>query len=123
MTAQPDLFGAAPVPRHLARRSDPATSHAAAKTVPAFAGDHHTMILRVLRKLGRRGGTVHEVAALCRLDAHAVGKRMAELERAKLVECLLVPDGDAPDGTTVATRTGPNGRQARVWVCTKGGAA
>jgi predicted ArsR family transcriptional regulator len=52
--------------------------------------------------------TVHEIASLCRLDAHAVGKRMAELERDGDVEVARDLMGDV-------TRPSPSGRLARVW--------
>lgn len=86
---QHDLFGAAPAARaqaapparRLARRENPPTSHAAAEQAPAFASEHHDTILRVMRSHGGRGLTVHEMAAYCRLEAHAIGKRVAELER------------------------------------------
>lgn len=68
------------------------------------------------------GMTVHEIASLCRLDAHAVGKRMSELETADEVEV-------AHDLMGEMTRPSPSGRLARVWkrvvhtiTGTKGGA-
>jgi predicted ArsR family transcriptional regulator len=80
------------------------------------------MIMAALRKQGRRGATVHEIAALCRLDAHAVGKRMAELERAKLARVMRKRADDGMPGDEV-TRASPSGRQARVWELVQEGGA
>lgn len=109
-------------PRTLARRTDPGTSHAAAARVSEFAKKHRELILQVLT-MHPAGMTVHEIASLCRLDAHAVGKRMAELEREGEVEV-------ARDLMGEMTRPSPSGRLARVWrrvvlhvTGTKGGAA
>lgn len=104
-------------PETLARRTDPATSHQAARRVAEFSGEHHRQIRAVLAG-HPEGLTVYEIAALCRLDAHAVGKRMGELERA----------GQAYVATDVMTmepmtRTSPSGRQARVWCLTVTGLA
>jgi hypothetical protein len=112
---QPDLFNAAPQPHKLARRGAPATSKLAALAVPNFATHHHAAIVQVLQDHGARGLTVHEIAAFCRLDAHAIGKRTNELERGQVIEVLKNPDGSD------ATRQTPAGRAARVWVM-KGGA-
>jgi predicted ArsR family transcriptional regulator len=120
---QPDLFNAAPQPHKLARRGAPTTSKLAALEVPRFATQHHAAIVQVLKDHGARGLTVHEIATYCRLDAHAIGNRMNELERAKIVEVHIVPDGDSPDGYTVLTRPSPTGRAARVWFLANGGAA
>lgn len=99
-----DLFD----PRRLARAENPATSHQAAERVLEFAGQHHAMILGVLRE-HPEGMTVHEVAAYCRLTAHEVGKRVAELERAQRIATVLAESGQP------VTRPTPSGRQARVW--------
>lgn len=108
-----DLFGPSPTysPARLARRTDPATSHAAAARVAEFDANHHDLILAALKK-HRAGLTVHEIASLCRLDAHQVGKRMKELETDHEVEQALTR---GPNGYSPMTRTGPSGRAARVW--------
>lgn len=114
---QPDLFGAqratVPEPRKLARTSNPTTSKLAATSVVHFAGEHHAAIVQVLRERGAHGLTVHEIATFCRLDAHAIGKRMAELEAEKIVE--VVRQRDANMILRDVTRKTPSGRQARVW--------
>lgn len=102
---QPDLFTAAPEPHKLARRGAPATSRLAALDVPRFATKHHAAIVQVLKDHGARGLTVHEIATYCRLDAHAIGKRMNELEAGKVVETLKNADGSD------ATRPTPRGRR------------
>lgn len=112
MSQQTDLFAA---DTH-ARRDNPTTSHQAAERVRDFAAEHHETIRRVLKLRGTNGLTVHEIAAFCALDAHAIGKRMAELEAAGEVETRVVPGTGA-----VQTRKTPSGRAARVWFL-KGGA-
>ena len=115
---QPDLFAVAPPePRTLARRGAPTTSKLAALEVPNFAGEHHAVIVQALKDHGARGLTVHEIAAYCRLDAHAIGKRVGELERGQVLEVLKNADGSD------VTRPTPSGRSARVWVLKKAGAA
>ena len=105
-----------PPPRQLARRADPATSHAAAATVAEFAGAQHEVILGVLSK--RKDATVHEIATFCRMDAHAVGKRMNELQRAGKIRCVMDAGNGGVCGVPL-TRPSPSGRQARVWELAK----
>jgi len=61
----------------LFRRTDPATSQAAAATVKAFAGEHHEAILEALSH-GPAGASV--IGQRCGLDGHQVGRRIKELE-------------------------------------------
>lgn len=100
-----DLFA----PHTLARADGPTTSHAAAARVREFGDHHHALILGVLRQFPR-GLTAHEIAAHCRLTAHEVGKRIAELDRGEMIDPVL-----KPDGTGTLTRRSPAGRLARVW--------
>lgn len=117
-TRTADLFGAATAPHRKARRANPVTSKRAAERVPEVAISHHPQILAALGKAGRRGMTAYEIAALCRLDAHAVGKRMSELQAMGRAAVLVGKDGEA------VTRETPSGRSARVWVeAQEGGAA
>lgn len=95
-------------PRTIARRNGPTTSHQAARRVSEFARQHHQQIVGVLGH-HPEGLTVHEIAAMCRLDAHAVGKRMSELERDGQIEQARDLMGDV-------TRPSPSGRPARVWL-------
>ncbi|NQW46616.1 MAG: hypothetical protein HQ464_02485 [Planctomycetes bacterium] len=64
-----------------ARRSDPPTSHAAAKRAPARG--HGRLVLEAL-KAGPAGQT--EIGRRCGLLAHQVNKRLADLARIGLVE-------------------------------------
>ena len=62
----------------LFRRTDPATSKAAATTVKTFAGEHHAAILEALSH-GPAGAS--GIAARCGLLPHQVNKRIRELAR------------------------------------------
>ena len=95
-------------PRKLARRKDPSTSHSAAERVREFGQAQRDLIVSVLKRF-QGGLTVHEIAASCRLDAHAVGKRVGECETAGQIEVATNAEGEQ------LTRATPSGRQARVW--------
>lgn len=88
-------------PRSLARRSDPPTSHEAARRVREFASGHASTILDCVEAHGPM--TVDEVAKHTPLLAHQINKRLPELQRAGLV---------APTGET---RLSASGRPERVW--------
>lgn len=90
-------------PRTLARRTDPATSHAAAARVGEFAATHHGKILEAMRRLGGFGGA-EQIAAYSKIDAYQVRKRLPELERMGAVRALS------------QTRQTATGRAERVWV-------
>ena len=66
-----------------ARRTDPATSKAAAARAAAFTGDHARRILAAL-EVGPAGKT--EIGRRCGLTEQQVARRMHELRRAGLVE-------------------------------------
>ena len=66
-----------------ARTTDPATSHAAAAAARGLAADHQRTILEVMRC--GDDWTADEIAVHCGLDRHQIGRRLGELERAKLV--------------------------------------
>ena len=81
-----------------ARRSDPATSHAAARTAPV--SEHQRLILDALA-VGPAGAS--GIAERCGLLSHQVNKRIAELAR---------------DGRIVQTGrvvTSSSGRGEREW--------
>jgi predicted ArsR family transcriptional regulator len=84
----------------LARTTDPATSHAAARSVASFAGDHERRILAALA----RPMTCYELAVATGLDHVAVARRMR-----RLVETNRAQESGE-------TRPGPNGRQCTVWM-------
>jgi hypothetical protein len=65
-----------------ARRSDPPTSHAAARRVSEFRGEHARKILQAL-SLGPAGQSV--IAERCGLLPHQVNKRIAELAKAGMI--------------------------------------
>lgn len=85
-----------------ARRSDPATSHAAAVQAGSLAADHRIRIVRALQA-GPAGASV--IAGRCGLTSHQVNKRLPELERAGKVELT---------GRTVRNA---GGRGEREWRC------
>ena len=87
-------------PTALARRNDPATSHATAMMAGGVRADHIKRILAALR-LGP--ASKDEIGARANLIGHAVGKRMPELRRAGLVEL------------TGASRRSASGRPEREW--------
>lgn len=99
---QADLFhrpARASVP--VARRADPGTSHAAAKSAVDLAKAHHGVILACLKAHGPLGKD--GIAARTRLDGVQVCRRLVELERAGLAQ---------QTGRTVASTAG---RQEREW--------
>ena len=98
-------------PRRLARRTNPATSHAAAARVTDFSAGDYALILRSLREFGP--STYHEIAARYGMEAHKLGRRMNELETAGLIAVVKAYGKDM-------TRLSPSGRPARVWVLVAG---
>ena len=79
------------LPLPVARRSDPATSHAAAAKAASIAPSHRNIIMDALRVYP---GTVYSLEAVTGLDAHRIGKRLIELQRLGLAE----PTGEVIDG-------------------------
>jgi hypothetical protein len=91
---QGNLFdGRQPSPssRLLARRSDPASSHAAAAEV-IENGTHANQMAELLTWLREHPGdyTSLEISRLSGLDRYAVARRLPSLERAGLVERLPI---------------------------------
>lgn len=87
--------------RARARRTDPHTSHQAARAARSLASEHQAAILAVLR----RGGswTADEIAERCGLTKVQICRRLCELER----EDRIRPTGE--------TRPTPAGRPARCF--------
>lgn len=83
-----------------ARRTDPATSHAAAEAAAELALRHHGLVLAALRQ-GAAGKDA--IARSTGLDGVAVARRLPELQRMGLVRLT---------GRTVASASG---RQEREW--------
>lgn len=63
-----------------ARRTDAATSHAAAASAKELQQRHQRLILATLTHYGPLGKT--EIARLSQLDGVAVARRMSEMQRA-----------------------------------------
>jgi predicted Rossmann fold nucleotide-binding protein DprA/Smf involved in DNA uptake len=83
-----------------ARRTDPATSHAAAKTAPV--AEHQRLIMDAL---GQGPAGASGIAARCGLLPHQVNKRLGELAKGgRIVET----------GRTVLSNSG---RGEREWRC------
>jgi len=83
-----------------ARRSDPTTSHEAAKTAPV--SEHQRLIMDAL---GQGPAGASGIAARCGLSGHQVNKRITELARTgRIVET----------GRTVRSNSG---RAERDWRC------
>lgn len=85
--------------RPLARNTDPATSHTAARSAKALAAHHHTLIIGALQ----RPSTATELAARTGLTQVQVCRRLPELEELKLAR---------PTGNTRLTESG---RPSREW--------
>ncbi len=92
-----DDWAAAAMPA--ARRTDPATSHAAAHSVRSIASEHHTRIIGALYT----PATATEIAAATGLTMVQVCRRLPEMEALGIAR---------PTGKTRATASG---RQSREW--------
>ena len=73
-------------PTTLARRSDPATSKAAARRVREFAAGQCATILATLRQNKALGA--EQIADITGIESYAVRKRLADLEHASLARPL-----------------------------------
>lgn len=88
-----------------ARRTDPATSKAAARRVDEFAAHLCARIVLALKDHGPM--TVHQISLRTGLQEQQCNKRTPELERAQAI------------ALTGETRPGGSGRMQRVWkACT-----
>ena len=67
----------------LARRTDPATSHAAANKAASIAPSHRNIIAAALRY---EPATVKTISDRCGLSQYAVSKRLGEMQRLGLIE-------------------------------------
>ncbi len=83
-----------------AHRSDPDTSHEAARAAQPMAERHKAIICAALFW---RGLTSQEISHMCELDYHQVARRIIDLKR----------DGKVLDSGE--TRPSPGGRRATVW--------
>lgn len=90
----------------LARGSDPATSHAAARRAASLIGEHEGRILYALRHGGP--GTSYDIADRCLgMTQVQIARRMGELESRGKVR------------RTGSQRPGPTGRSCDVWEVVK----
>lgn len=92
-----------------ARKSDPSTSHAAARSVKKVAPTHRDLALKTLRKAGRKGLTDFELADVVGVRQTSIGVRRGELASLGLVEKVTDRNG------SVVTRPAPSGRAAIAW--------
>lgn len=83
-----------------ARRTDPATSHAAADRASELVDRHFESVLKALEG---RPGTIYGIGKAAGIDAVAVARRLPELQKL----------GKARP--TERTELSPSGRACRVW--------
>jgi predicted ArsR family transcriptional regulator len=93
------------------RRKDPETSKQAAERVPEFSTDHCTAILEALKQGDM---TAYEIEAATGIMAHAIGKRLPELEKMRKIRVVVVSGHDSVMVSPLTRKT-PSGRSARVW--------
>lgn len=98
-------------PRHLARRTDPATSHIAARAQLDRLTSGQHKVLAALASAGDHGMIDHDHQAVNGLIQTSAGKRRGELTKAGLVI------------DTGRTRLSPVGSPAAVWKITPAGIA
>lgn len=80
-----DRFGLAYVGPPAARRTDPSTSHDAARGYLPDAEKQNAQIVAYLRGVGARGATYYEIAEGLRWEPVQVARRLAALRRAGLL--------------------------------------
>lgn len=90
-------------PRHLARNSDPLTSHIAAERTAEFSCAHRSLVYLTLSDNYPKALGAEQIAELCGLQAYQVRKRLPELEKLGLAE------------PTEHTRKTGSGRPERLW--------
>lgn len=78
-------------PEHKARRSDPETSHTAARNAEKFASSHAGRILAALKTHGPRNA--HELEALVGLSVVQIDRRLPDLKSAGLARVAKLDDG------------------------------
>ncbi len=98
----PDLFGDAP--DAFARRTDPVTSHDAAKAAQRTSKALSDQCLTLIRKAGERGHTASELAKIIRVPRDSISPRLKPM----VVKSLIRDSG--------VTRKPKGGREQIVWV-------
>ena len=96
----------------VARRSDPETSHEAAKDASFHASEGRILAMRALHEHGPM--TDYELEASTGWQKNSIGKRRLDCQRAGMVE-LLVLCGEKQK------RPGPSGSMCLVWQLTPKG--
>ena len=76
--------------KHLARSTDPSTSHQSAANTPKFAGGHKAIILEALQSGAK---CAKELERCTGLTVVQIDRRMAELKRLQEVEVVALDDG------------------------------
>ena len=95
--------------RHLARRTDPETSHTAAARAATITADHETRILAAITKAGERGACSKEIARATGLTHVQVDRRLAGMRERGLI--LRLYERDEDDVRRLVKREG-----CAVWV-------
>lgn len=78
------------IPARRARRTDPETSHTAARNAERFAASHAGRILEALRQ---GAATAHELSILTGLTVVQIDRRLPELQAKKLAQPKGYPVG------------------------------
>jgi hypothetical protein len=99
-------------PDPTARKTDPDTSHEAAKDATFKASKHRTLALFTLYDHGPM--TDYELAAVTGLQQNSIGKRRGECMRVGLVRKFVV-------GGEEQKRPAPSGSMSQVWTLTPRG--
>lgn len=99
--------------RHLARGTDPETSHDAAAKALGFAGAHEKLIAEAIEAAGEHGACSKEVARRTGLTHVQVDRRLAGMNKRFLITRLY--ERDADDVRRLVKREG-----CAVWVTYRG---
>ena len=83
---------------------DPATSYHAAEQAGELAAKHHRIIFDYLDLISPLAVHYRHIARATKLERHAVGRRLKEMERANLIE-------------RAGTARMDNGRRGTLWKC------
>ena len=81
-----------------ARRTDPATSHAAADRTHKFAANHEAICFGVIADMGARGATAKDVAAYSRLDDVQANRRLSAMGARGLIARIQIGWKDGKRG-------------------------
>lgn len=108
-----DLFSPPPQAQGeaYARRTDPGTSHAAAKSVEPVANSIEKIVSDAVISSGITGMICDEIVAKTGLHWNTVSPRLAPLARQKIIKAKTMHLADKP-----LTRKGQSGRAQTVWI-------